>query len=257
VFSQYLCTDPDRRSEIGGCPSLHLKAAASLIQDIRIQYLFDIINMFYYTDWNTRMLFPKHTSRYFFSLKGVCAVRYFLLLLILVPANTQWAQEFSADDAPGLLSPSHAETVGIINCMKCHNDDFEVPPEKCLSCHEEIMQRIKNERGYHQDKGEDCIICHTEHQGDETILINLAPEDFDHEETGAVLEGSHREIKDCRKCHRKDNTFPREKSISYLLKETGCLACHISPHPGSQDLCLKCHTQNNWRFGSLIKRRPG
>jgi hypothetical protein len=54
-------------------------------------------------------------------------------------------------------------------------------------------------------------------------------------------------VTDCRACHRKDNTFPRERSRSYLFLRTGCQACHVSPHPGRQDLCLKCHTQVSWR----------
>jgi hypothetical protein len=115
-----------------------------------------------------------------------------------------------------------------------------------LSCHKEIAVRISDNRGYHRDKGEDCIVCHTEHQGADEPIVYLDPEDFDHAETGAVLEGVHQEIKDCGRCHRKDNTIPRKKTRSYIFKASGCLACHASPHPGYQEKCLSCHTQKSW-----------
>jgi hypothetical protein len=75
----------------------------------------------------------------------------------------------------------------------------------------------------------------------------MDPEDFDHSETGTELKGAHAGIKDCRACHRPDNTFPRTKSQSYLLLRSGCTACHQPPHPGRQEQCLACHTQKDWR----------
>jgi len=107
--------------------------------------------------------------------------------VLLICVSVLWAvpQEYSEDDAPGPLSLAHAKSVGLKNCMKCHNEDFEVPHQRCLACHQEIAQRVAEERGYHQDKGEECSMCHTEHEGEDTVLIMLDPEDFDHEETGA------------------------------------------------------------------------
>jgi hypothetical protein len=184
---------------------------------------------------------------------GVC-----LAFFLLISAPVLWStpQEYSEDDSPGPLSTSHSKSVGITSCMKCHNEDFEVPHTLCLACHQEIAQRAAEERGYHRDKGEECSMCHTEHEGEDTVLIMLDQEDFDHEETGAVLEGPHALIKDCRACHRKDNTFPRTESISFLFIKTGCPACHTSPHPGRQDLCLKCHTQISWRVDHWKRRGP-
>ena len=172
-----------------------------------------------------------------------------MVLCLLFFISVLWAtpQEYSEDDAPGPLSTAHSKSVGLKNCMKCHNEDFEIPHAKCLACHIEIAQRVAEERGYHRDKGEECSMCHTEHEGEDTVLVMLDQEDFDHEETGVVLKGSHALVKDCRTCHRKDNTFPRTQSTSFLLPQTGCRACHESPHPGNQDLCQKCHTQNSWR----------
>jgi hypothetical protein len=161
-------------------------------------------------------------------------------------------EEYDVSDAPGELSAAHRDSPGLKNCTQCHNEDFEVPPARCLSCHQEISLRISQNRGYHRDKGEDCIVCHTEHQGADEPIVFLDPEDFDHEETGAVLEGKHLEVKDCRSCHRKENTLPRKKTISYLFKASGCLACHASPHPGHQQKCLVCHSQKNWEVDIWI-----
>lgn len=175
-------------------------------------------------------------------------------LLILTPVLWSEPQEYSEDDAPGPLSLSHAKSVGLKNCMKCHNEDFEVPHDRCLSCHQEIAQRVAQGQGYHRDKGEECSMCHTEHEGKDTVLVMLDPDDFDHGETGAILEGAHALVSDCRICHRKDNTFPRAVSTSYLFTRTGCIACHTSPHPGKQDLCVKCHTQGSWRVDHWRRR---
>lgn len=173
----------------------------------------------------------------------------FLMSLPLLPQDA-----YDVSDAPGELSAAHSDSPGIKSCGKCHNEDFEVPPAKCLSCHHEISIRISDDRGYHRDKGEDCIVCHSEHQGADEPIVYLDPEDFDHEETGAVLKGKHLEVKDCRQCHRKDNTLPRKKTRSYLYKGSGCLVCHTSPHPGHQEKCQTCHSQKNWEVDIWLSR---
>jgi hypothetical protein len=175
-------------------------------------------------------------------------LRHSLFVLVILLFLPLWAQQkFDVSDAPGELSKFHAESPGLKNCEKCHNEDLEVLPSKCLSCHGEIGSRISQDRGFHCDKGEDCAVCHVEHQGADAQLVPLDPEDFDHEETGAVLLGAHQTIKDCRQCHRKDNTIPRQKFWSYLFKGSGCQVCHSSPHPGNQHKCLACHSQTNWQ----------
>jgi len=183
----------------------------------------------------------------FFRMCWIVLICFFSLVLMA-------QQEFDVNDSPGDLSAAHQDSPGIKSCGKCHNEDFEVPPARCLSCHQEIAIRISDNRGYHRDKGDDCIVCHSEHQGVDVPLVPLDPEDFDHEETGAVLKGIHLEIKDCQRCHRKDNTLPRKKTRSYILKDSRCLACHTSPHPGRQEKCLACHNQKNWQVDIWIHR---
>jgi hypothetical protein len=176
----------------------------------------------------------------------------FLILAAFLMVFHVWAQQiFDVSDAPGELSPAHQDSPGLKNCSKCHNEDLEVEPSRCLACHKEIAARIAEARGYHRDKGEDCAVCHAEHQGMDVPLVPLDPEDFDHEETGVVLEGVHLEIKDCRRCHREDNTLPRKKTHSYLFRKSGCTVCHSTPHPGHQEKCLSCHSQNSWEVDIL------
>ncbi len=177
----------------------------------------------------------------------MAAPAFISLLLFFFSSIKGFSQEYTADDAPGPLSPVHVDSPGLLACMKCHNEDFEVVPAKCLSCHREIAERVAAGRGFHRDKGEDCAACHVDHQGEDAPLIDWDPSEFDHEETGAELVGRHAEIRDCRACHRPDNTIPRDKTRSYLFAQSGCLACHASPHPGRQEHCLACHTAGSWR----------
>jgi hypothetical protein len=110
-----------------------------------------------------------------------------------------------------------------------------------------MASRISASRGFHRDKTEDCALCHTEHEGEDTKLVDWDVEDFDHEETGYSLLGKHKEITDCSLCHNKANSFPRKITFSYLMKGSDCLSCHKSRHPGQQDDCQACHSQNNWQ----------
>lgn len=177
-------------------------------------------------------------------------IRFKILWIISIFALsfTLGAQEvFDISDAPGELSPAHTEVPGLKQCSKCHSEELEVDPALCLACHQEISQRISAKRGYHQDKGDECAVCHMEHQGKEEPLVLLDPEDFDHEETGYKLQYAHKQVPDCRTCHREDRTIIRKNTRSYLFKQTGCQTCHTSPHPGRQEICLACHTQKDWR----------
>lgn len=169
-----------------------------------------------------------------------------LILLAFVLLSGFTLQEYGTDDAPGELSRAHADSPGLKNCMMCHTDELEPSAQKCLACHNEIAERVSEKRGYHKDNGQDCAVCHAEHQGKAARLALLDSENFDHAETGYTLRGAHTRISDCRSCHTKDNTFPRKTTLSYLMKSADCQACHKPPHPGRQEICLKCHNQDNW-----------
>jgi len=161
-----------------------------------------------------------------------------------------FSQETEVSDAPGPLSASHAAKPGIKDCATCHTPDRDVLPGKCLACHQEIAIRIKEGRGFHKDKAEGCGACHVEHRGPDAGLLPLDPKDFDHSETGTVLAGAHARVAGCDRCHYSGASgaaFPRATGRSYLLRDTSCSACHVSPHPGDQDECLACHGLESWR----------
>lgn len=150
-------------------------------------------------------------------------------------------------DPPGPLSAFHAERPGIDDCDACHVPSGETGPANCLACHDEIATRIAERRGFHRDKAENCGTCHPEHRGPDEDLAPLDRGEFDHEETGFVLEGGHARVKDCGPCHDGGAAVRRSMGRSYLLKDARCSACHASPHPGRQEECLDCHSMEGWR----------
>ena len=150
-------------------------------------------------------------------------------------------------DAPGPLSAAHSDSPGIQNCQQCHTSELDVSGTKCLECHSELDVRISSGRGFHKDKKQDCGVCHSEHKGKESRLVDLDIQNFDHDETGYNLEDAHAKINECTACHKRDNSFPRKKSLSFLLNDYRCLSCHQSPHPGRQEICQSCHSQKDWR----------
>jgi len=166
-------------------------------------------------------------------------------LLLLLPFLFV-SQELDGLESPGELSQVHSELEGEKKCDRCHTEDETVDSEKCLSCHGDLKKRISAQTGYHQDKDEGCEMCHTEHQGADTGLIDLDESDFDHSETGYKLIGSHKKIKDCKKCHKPPNQLLRTKSQSFMLKSSSCNACHKSPHPGKYPECTHCHSPLSW-----------
>ncbi|MEE9501576.1 MAG: hypothetical protein V3V48_05840 [Candidatus Aminicenantaceae bacterium] len=82
-------------------------------------------------------------------------------ILVFVFAVFLWSQQqYAVDDAPGPLCTAHKDSAGLKNCGQCHNNDLEVVPKKCLTCHQEMASRISANRGFHRDKAEDCAVCH-------------------------------------------------------------------------------------------------
>lgn len=187
-------------------------------------------------------LLPKRIPRRYRLIKTGLTIQCILLLLLF--------QAIRSNDSPGPLSRFHTELEGDPNCLKCHNEDYETDPERCLNCHIDLKQRISAGRGFHQDKDEGCDACHPEHQGKDSELIDWDEEDFDHEEIGFTLSGIHLKIKDCRRCHRPPNQLPRKKGRSYLMKSSHCNGCHFPPHNSQFRNCLDCHTQLSWKVNS-------
>lgn len=178
------------------------------------------------------------------------------LLAVLAPALQPPA---AAQLSPGPLSEPHAALEGSANCLQCHSSGRGVDPDRCLSCHEPLAERIRAARGLHARPAyAACETCHIEHSGREFELVWWGEEgrdSFDHGQTGFALVGRHAEL-GCRDCHRaRLNRAAGEltahgKSLdeTFLGLGTGCLSCHRDEHRGqfAADSCLDCHVQTAW-----------
>jgi len=177
----------------------------------------------------------------------------FFLILGLLPCLASSSVRL-IQESPGPLSQAHSFLEGIEYCNQCHTPDHKSQENKCLACHSEIAERISQNRGYHKDKTEDCTSCHLEHQNLNWKLTGMDITEFDHDETGYPLKFAHSNIKDCLACHRQEISYPREKSRSLLLMQSGCKSCHPSPHPGRQENCRVCHDARSWKVDIWNKR---
>ncbi len=164
-----------------------------------------------------------------------------LALTALTPSGR--SQELDFLVSPGELARAHSDLSGLKNCSSCHDSGSGLSPEKCLACHEELSTRIQAARGFHARKKENCIECHHDHQGVDFQIIQWIPSELDHSETGYPLVGFHAEVEDCRECHNESRSPSRQKTKTYFLNDTRCVACHEDIHKGQLgDDCRKCHT---------------
>lgn len=182
-------------------------------------------------------------------LKGNSLKKFLPFFLVLASgfcvyftASYLGGQEIDLLISPGKLSKSHSYLTGVNNCSKCHSEKKKADPLKCLACHRDLAERIKAGRGWHRKKSSECITCHPEHQGEDFNLIEWDLKKFSHGETGYHLTGLHKKITVCAVCHNPANSLPGKKGKTYLIKDTGCAACHPDPHRGQLGTqCARCH----------------
>ena len=111
-----------------------------------------------------------------------------------------------AQISPGPLSRAHKELDGATQCTTCHKLGGGKPTFKCLNCHAEIASRLAAHRGLHSSYGlrpgssQECAKCHSDHNGLDFPIIKWDTKNFDHKQTGYILEGKHAGL-ECRKCH--------------------------------------------------------
>ena len=162
--------------------------------------------------------------------------KFVLILTILLSFYT--GNVFAQLISPGKLTKSHSKLEGLVNCEKCHKLGKGVLDTSCLSCHEKLVQRIKNNKGYHAALNKKCIECHTDHKGADYDIMKFDQKSFDHTKTGYELKEKHKTT--CNKCHKKEKT--------YLGLTTACISCHTDVHKKalSED-CLKCHDFSGWK----------
>ena len=165
-----------------------------------------------------------------------------------------------AQISPGKLSAPHADLEGSLNCMKCHDAEHGVSPDRCFACHQPLRRQVSSGKGLHSRREySDCRKCHIEHHGREFELVwwgSAGRTSLDHALTGYELEGAHGKL-DCQKCHRQQNIRERGPLVAqgknldrtYLGLDPGCLSCHTDEHDRQyqQTECLSCHSMDRWK----------
>lgn len=175
-------------------------------------------------------------------------MRYILSFIFVLVSFLGWSQI-----SPGDLSEPHHHLEGIKNCTQCHVLGDRVTNEKCLDCHTQINDRITADKGYHASddvKGKRCVECHNEHHGRKYDLTGLEKEKFNHDLTGYILEGEHKNL-DCAECHKSEHIQDEElKKLDHTYQglNTNCVSCHNDFHQGTlSDNCLSCHNYKAFR----------
>jgi len=175
-------------------------------------------------------------------------IYYFYLLCICLYTQISYGQI-----SPGELSNAHQHLDGLDNCTQCHVLNKKETTSKCLACHVEINNLIKEKKGYHASSEVNnvkCAKCHGEHFGENFEVIHFDKEKFNHELAGYKLQGKHAEL-DCNKCHKEEliiNQISQKKQGTYLGLGKECTSCHQDYHQNTlSSSCISCHDQNNFR----------
>ena len=125
------------------------------------------------------------------------------------------------------LNGAHQETA----CSSCHiGGVYAGTPTQCIDCHSDNFQAAENPVHVAPSFSLDCLNCHTERVWE--------PSFFDHDDTGFVLTGAHRNT-DCASCHADG---------VYANTPTSCISCHATDEPRNHfgPDCAACHTERAW-----------
>jgi Cytochrome c7 and related cytochrome c/Class III cytochrome C family len=169
---------------------------------------------------------------------GVCLAETMLL------ATPSMAANFEKLVMPGRVIAGHAEFED--DCGSCHDATSEQAlPMLCTSCHEGIGQDRELGTGFHglsePARRNNCITCHTDHEGRDADIVELEAGLFDHALTNFPLQGAHLSAA-CADCHAPAGRM-RDAS-------TECGSCHRDRDVHEQRLgsaCGDCHSQSTWQ----------
>ncbi len=180
----------------------------------------------------------------------------FILMVVL----TVLPSVARAQISPGTLARAHKDLEGATRCTSCHKLGGE-PAFKCLDCHGEIAARLAAHKGLHSSYGmrpgssQECVKCHSDHNGLDFPLIKWDTKTFDHKQTGYVLEGKHAGV-ECKKCHTPEHVPAAERALikikdlnrSFVGVAETCATCHRDPHSGRLGPnCITCHNFTDWK----------
>ena len=181
--------------------------------------------------------------------------------LMAVAATLSMSGVCRGQISPGQLSRSHEFLNGSANCTTCHKLGRE-PTFKCLECHTEIASRVAAHQGLHArynikpGSSQNCIGCHSEHNGEDFPVVKWDIRSFDHGQTGYALEGKHSTLS-CAQCHSAARIPASERMIikvkdlnhTFLGIPPACISCHQDAHRGRLGTdCQQCHSFADWKI---------
>ena len=149
-----------------------------------------------------------------------------VLSLLSLPAEAQLSRLVM----PGKLTEAHADIEG--DCGACHAGNSEaVQSSLCLDCHTDVAADIDASEGFHGLFGaaarNECVSCHSDHEGRDADIVGLDGGLFDHRFTDFPLTGAH--------------------------PGAPCTACHVpgDPHRNASTQCVDCHSDDDAHRGGL------
>lgn len=126
------------------------------------------------------------------------------------------------------------------DCHRAHSSDepklLPMPRQKlCLSCHQDVAEKISTGKDIHQPVSEDCLQCHTPHVSEFADNLRMEPRAL------------------CVSCHQAEEqqALNAEHKHSAVFEDRACLNCH-QPHASPHDklivddgvgACLECHSK--------------
>ncbi|MEW8001061.1 MAG: cytochrome c3 family protein [Candidatus Thiodiazotropha sp.] len=185
-----------------------------------------------------------------------------LNLVVLITLTLMWPHLMVS---PGKPIKAHEEISD--DCFACHTPFMGSTPDKCIACHKVDDIGIKTTQGlpiggekknvaFHQQlTEEDCVACHSDHNG---VMAFRPISQFSHELVETTVreqcegchanpgDALHRKIVDsCKQCHTvegwKPATFDHNDYFRFdRHHEAECETCHVDSDFNSYT-CYGCH----------------
>jgi hypothetical protein len=180
---------------------------------------------------------------------------------LLALGLTFFASFSAAQISPGPLARPHQDLEGATHCIDCHKLAGGKGAFRCLECHTEIAERLNEHKGLHFSYGlppgssQECIKCHSDHNGIDFPIVKWDIKTFDHKQTGYVLEGKHAGV-ECKKCHTPEHIAAKERPLikmkdlsrTFIGTSELCGTCHKDFHNGRLGpKCESCHNFTDWK----------
>ena len=202
--------------------------------------------------------------------------QWLVLLVAVLAAATLWGcgSSGSSGGSDEVTTIADVDTVGILNCVKCHSSATPETASWLTSTHGNSngVLRYGDDRGPH-DETSSCQPCHNQlldgDKLDEAFTAIVIGDYDDDPANGPVLANGERDIVSCESCHGPGSAHRGIGPIAYPRPDwEQCVACHdhaegvrhaddygmlassvgASAHNNSDDLhassakCQRCHT---------------